>query len=306
MSGVFVSYRRADRAWAGRLADHLNIRFGKDLIWRDVEDIKPGKKWLEEILNAITTADVILVVIGPNWLQDEGGRRRLDNPNDVLLLEIEAAFESNRGVIPVLVGNIPMPDRADLPPSIRKLLDIQGAVLRDREWAQDIQTLIDTLRDFISKKREPQPLPELHQKLNKMQLDYFSALTSNPQKALTLTKQVLDLLDEQMPHYPNDQYLQIFRGYFLKNEAMALRNLGNHEQFLTKLTEVDQYFRTVLVENKRLFASTLNGIGSVEALRGQYSEALNWIDRALEIEPDYEAAKHDRQTVMHYLSETKT
>ena len=286
------------------MADHLNIRFGKDLIWRDFEDIKPGKKWLEEILNAITTSDVILVVIGPNWLQDELGRRRLDNPNDVLLLEIETAFESNRGVIPVLVGNTPMPDREELPPSIRKLMDIQVAVLRDREWAQDIQPLIDTLRDFIRKKRDGQPLLELHQKLNEMQLEYFSLLNSNPQKALTLTKQVLDLLDEQMPHYPNDQYLQIFRGCFLKNEAMALRDLGNHEQFQTKLTEAEQYFRTVLVENKRLFASTLNGIGSVVALRGQFSEALNWIDRALEIEPDYEAAKHDRQTVMHYLSRT--
>jgi len=304
MSGVFVSYRRADRAWAGRLADHLNIRFGKDLIWRDVENIKPGKKWLEEILNAITKSDVILVVIGPNWLQDERGRRRLDHPNAVLLLEIETALKSNQGVIPVLVGNTPMPDREDLPPSIRNLLDIQVAVLRDREWAQDIQPLIGTLRDFIRRQRDRQPLPEIHQKLNQMQLEYFSLLNTNKQKALILTKQALELLDEQMPHYPNDQYLQIFRGYFLKNEAMALRDLGNQEQFQTKLTEAEQYFRTVLVENKRLFASTLNGLGGVSALRGQFGEALNWIDKALEIEPEYEAAKHDRQTVMHYLSKT--
>ena len=302
MSGAFISYRRADRAWVGRLADHLNIRFGQDLVWRDVEDIKPGKKWLDEIREAITGSDVILVVIGPYWLQNEQGRRRLDGPNDILLMEIEAAFESNREIIPVLVGNTAMPQREDLPPSLSKLLDIQAAVLRDREWAQDIQPLIDTLRDIIRKKRDRKPLPELHQEMFQMQDEFFSLLESNPQQALKLTNQVLELLDEQMPHYPHDPYLQILRGYFLKNEAMVLGRLGDHEQFQTKLTQAEQFFRASLDENRDFFASLLNGIGSVKMMQGQGQEALNWIDWALEIAPDYEAAKLDRRTVMAYLN----
>lgn len=303
MSGVFISYRRSDRAWAGRLADHLIIRFGKNLIWRDVDDIKVGDKWLEKILKAIIGSDVILVVIGPYWLQDEQGRRRLDEPKDILLQEIETAIKNNILVIPVLVGNTPMPNSSDLPSSIKQLSVNQGAVLRDREWTQDIQILMDTLRDFL--KGDRKPLSELHQKIYQMQFEYFNLLDSNPKKAQDLAKQVLDLLDEQMPHYPNDQYLQMQRGYFLKNEAMALRDLGENKQFQIKLTEAERLFKTMLVENdKNLLASALNGIGSVELLRGHNKEALNWIDKALEIEPDYEVAKQDRQSAMNNLSGT--
>lgn len=303
MSGAFISYRRSDRAWAGRLADHLIIRFGKELIWRDVDDIKVGDKWWEEIFKAIIGSDVILVVIGPYWIEDEEGNRRLDDPEDVLLQEIETAIKNNISAIPVLVGNTPMPNSNDLPPSLRPLLTTQGAVLRDREWAQDIQILMDTLRDFI--KGDRQPLSELHQNIDQMQLEYFRLLDSNPKKARDQAKQVLDLLDGQMPHYPNNEYLQMQRGYFLKNEAMALRDLGENTQFKTKLTEAERLFKTMLVENdKNLLASALNGIGSVEILRGHSKEALNWIDKALEIEPDYEAAKQDKQSVMNYLSGT--
>ncbi len=40
MSGVFISYRRADSSRsASRLVDHLNMRFGKDPVFQDVEDI---------------------------------------------------------------------------------------------------------------------------------------------------------------------------------------------------------------------------------------------------------------------------
>lgn len=304
MSGVFISYRRTDGAWVSRLAQNLNIRFGKDLIWRDVEDIKPGKKWLDEIRNAITGSDAVLVVIGPHWLQDEQGRRRLDDPNDILLREVEAAFESKRDIIPVLVGNAALPQREDLPPSLSKLLDIQAAVLRDREWGQDIQPLLETLRDIFRNKRVRKPLPELHQTIYEMQAEYFRFLESDPQQALDLTHQTLDLLDEQMPHYPNDPLLQVLRGYSLKNEAMVLRRLGDHEQFQTKLTEAEQFFGTIIDENKNLFANALNGIGSVKILQGQYQDALDWIDRALEIEPDYEAARRDSQMVRDYLNRT--
>ena len=48
MASVFISYRRTDSAdWAYRLNRHLTMRYGKDLIFQDVDDIKPGNKILE-------------------------------------------------------------------------------------------------------------------------------------------------------------------------------------------------------------------------------------------------------------------
>jgi tetratricopeptide (TPR) repeat protein len=302
MPGVFISYRRDDRAWAGRLADHLNIRFGEDMVWRDVEDIKPGKKWLKEIRDAIAGSDVFIVVIGPNWLQDKKGYRRLEDPDDVLLKELQAALKSNLEVFPVLVGGAEIPKPGDLPSSVKKLLDFQAAQLRDGHWAKDVLLLIDSISDTIRKHRKRLPLSEIHRSINQKESEYFGSLDGEPQRALDLSREVLKLLDEQMPLYPNDQYLQVLRGYFLKNEAMALRNCGDHDQFDAKLKHAARYFNTVLDENKGLYASALNGIGSVEMLQGRFKEALTWIDKALEIEPGYEAARSDRQTVLQYLS----
>jgi hypothetical protein len=52
---------------------------------------------------AVAGCDVLLAVIGPNWLEtpDEGGRRRLDDPDDYVRVEVETAL--GRG-IPVVVS----------------------------------------------------------------------------------------------------------------------------------------------------------------------------------------------------------
>ncbi len=54
MAGVFISYRRTDGGgWAGRLNDHLSLRFGNNVVWQDVEDLEVGKDYLPEILKSI-------------------------------------------------------------------------------------------------------------------------------------------------------------------------------------------------------------------------------------------------------------
>jgi hypothetical protein len=65
MAGVFISYRRGDGGWAGRLKDHVQLRFGDSLVWQDVDDIKLGGNFSKEIQKAIKTSDAALVVIGP-------------------------------------------------------------------------------------------------------------------------------------------------------------------------------------------------------------------------------------------------
>ncbi len=44
MPSVFISYRRDDSAgFAGRLADALEQRLGAGAVFRDVDDIQPGR-----------------------------------------------------------------------------------------------------------------------------------------------------------------------------------------------------------------------------------------------------------------------
>ena len=56
---------------------------------------------------------MIVVLIGPSWLSavEEDGSRRLDNPRDWMVREIEAALAREVTVIPVLVDGARMPTR---------------------------------------------------------------------------------------------------------------------------------------------------------------------------------------------------
>jgi len=87
------------------------------------------------------------------------------------------------------------------------------------------------------------------------------------------------------------------RGYFHKNKAMALRDLGRAQECQAALDVADQVFSTMIQENDE-DAAAWNGKGSVETLRGNFSQALAYIDRALEIAPNYQAAQSDREKIL--------
>ena len=93
--------------------------------------------------NWIENADLILVLIGDNWLdRDDEGRRRLDHPDDFVRLEIQAALEQGRKIVPVMVEGAAMPRATDLPESIRGLVRIQSFELSDGRWISDLERLV--------------------------------------------------------------------------------------------------------------------------------------------------------------------
>jgi len=307
MAGVFISYRRTDGGgWAGRLNDHLALRFGsKNVVWQDVEKLKIGKDYLPQILEAIEVADAVLIVIGPHWLKE--GRKKLGNPEDVLRIEIERALRSRAAVIPTLVGEAEMPPAAALPRAIAGLVDRQGITLSDTDWARSMQILFEKLRDIVRSSGTTEPLGDLHSTLLAMQSQYFAAI-AEPPRAADIARQALRLLDRQMPSYPQDHYLQMFRGYFLKNEAMSLRDLGDAAGFQRSLAEADRAFQTIRTEAELYLSNAYNGLGSVTLLqaaaqhsRRQGKQALQWIDKALALVPNHPYALHDRQETMRFL-----
>jgi hypothetical protein len=149
MSRIFISYRRKDAAgYAGWLADRLNKAFSKDQIFRDLEDIEAGKEFTDVINKEVDSSAVLLALIGPNWLCSEGeeGRRRLDDPHDVVRLEIASALKRKVCVVPVLVGDATMPTEEELPPAIRGLARRQAHELSDKRWDYDVSELVKILR----------------------------------------------------------------------------------------------------------------------------------------------------------------
>jgi hypothetical protein len=140
MSGIFISYRRGDGAgYAGRLFDRLTDHFGRDQVFMDVSDIEPGADFVEAIERAVGSCDVLVAVIGNQWLDctDADGARRLDDPNDFVRLEIGRALTLKLRVIPLLIRGATMPPADDLPPDLSRLSSRQALELSDNRWDYD-------------------------------------------------------------------------------------------------------------------------------------------------------------------------
>ena len=152
MSGIFLSYRRDDASgWAGRLYEHLVAEWGPDQVFIDIDAIAPGEDFREAIARTMQACDVVLVVIGPNWInaRDHDGNRRLDDESDTHRQEVVAALQADVRVVPVLVGGAAMPKLSELPEPLHDLAYRNAAVVADRRFASDVQTLQDTLKEFV-------------------------------------------------------------------------------------------------------------------------------------------------------------
>lgn len=149
---VFLSYRREEtRHIAGRLADRLTERLGSTQVFMDVDTIEPGADFAAAIAREVASCDVLIALIGPIWstIADPRGRRRLDDPDDFVVLEIQAALEREIRVIPVLVDGAVMPDRYDLPKGLQGLT-LRNAVRLDHEtFRSDVTTLLDAVERIL-------------------------------------------------------------------------------------------------------------------------------------------------------------
>jgi hypothetical protein len=144
MPGIFLSYRRADGAGtAGRLADRLSQHFGAQAVFRDIESIEAGENFEDAIGNAVRAAAVVLIVIGPRWLElNAHGKRRIDDPDDYVRREVELAMAVGAPVIPVLVEGARPPSAERLPPSIRTLAKLNAVELTHERWDRDVGDLL--------------------------------------------------------------------------------------------------------------------------------------------------------------------
>jgi hypothetical protein len=147
-SRIFINYRREDSPGsAGRLYDRLAEEFPADHLFMDVDAIAPGLDFVSEIDVAVRSCDVLLAIIGRNWLdaKDAEGHRRLDNPDDFVRIEIATALKNKVLVIPVLVDGASMPDLSELPDDLKALSHRQAIELRHNRFAADTQILLKAL-----------------------------------------------------------------------------------------------------------------------------------------------------------------
>jgi hypothetical protein len=157
--GVFISYRREDSAgFAGRIYDRLIKQLDPKSVFLDVDNIQPGLDFFDVLDEKLRVCDVLIAIIGKNWNSrtPEDNQRRLEDPDDFVRIEIEAALRRGIRIIPLLVDGATMPRREDLPESLQKLRRRQAIDIAHNRFNPDVERLTHALA-LISE--------ELHQRV---------------------------------------------------------------------------------------------------------------------------------------------
>jgi TPR repeat protein len=134
---ITISYRREDSGIiVGRIFDRLVAHYGTDTVFRDIDNIPPGTDYREFINDALRSTDILLAVVGLDWVgKTPDGRTRIAEPTDLVRIEVEVALQKRIRIVPVLVAKATMPNPNELP-----------EVLQDFAYRHAIR--VDAFEDF--------------------------------------------------------------------------------------------------------------------------------------------------------------
>jgi hypothetical protein len=146
-SKIFINYQRGDDpGFTTALYQNLELEFGRDRIFMDVEGhIKPGDDFLEVIGALVGGCEVLLAIIGPRWAELLAARPV--GSHDFVAIEIKAALDGGKRVIPVLVGGARFPPAEIMPEEIRALARKNAVGLRPDRFKADCQGIFTALKD---------------------------------------------------------------------------------------------------------------------------------------------------------------
>lgn len=87
---------RNSGGYAGRIQDQLVQALGSDILFMDVDAIPLGANFVRVLHDEVAKCEVLLAVIGRNWLdaRDEHGNHRLENQTISFELRLERRFNA--------------------------------------------------------------------------------------------------------------------------------------------------------------------------------------------------------------------
>jgi TIR domain-containing protein len=163
MPRITISYRREDSGViTGRIFDRLVARYGRDAVFRDIDNIPLGVDFRKHVGQMVDSSNVILAVVGPHWIGPADSPSRLASQADPVRVEVEAAMRTSVPLVPVLVLGATMPDPNDLPESLRDFA-YRNAVRIDADQDFDVHMgrlirAIDGMLNLPSGKSDDAPV----------------------------------------------------------------------------------------------------------------------------------------------------
>jgi hypothetical protein len=224
---VFISYRRDDSAGhAGRVHDRLEREFGRGVLFMDVDAIPLGVNFIKVLREEVAKCDVLLALIGPNWLdvRDEEGKRRLDNPTDFLRIEIATALQRDIPVIPILLDRATMPKADQLPKDLEELAVRNGLHVRHASFHSDMNKLVQDFKRLSSRIIPPQSPPQERRKNREAEANRRREEGAKARTSLIERQRLAGEADESRPADEAD--LRVHEGRILLDAAFVQNTNG--------------------------------------------------------------------------------
>jgi len=217
MAKIFISYRRDDSAaHAGRLYDRLEGHFGQGQVFMDVDAIEPGLDFAQVVQQAVNDCDGLIAVIGREWLRAPGaaGVRRLEDPVDLVRLEIAAALERGIRVIPVLVQGAQMPQATDLPDDLKGLASRNALEISDTRFRSDVDRLIEALEAPTQERPELSVFVGRQRELGELRAALEESLTGRGRLAMLVGEPGIGKTRtaQELASYAQDRGAQVYWG----------------------------------------------------------------------------------------------
>ncbi len=149
---IFISYRRDDSIISAKLVhNELVARFGAEQVFMDIEGIGYGDDFVQTIDSHLESADVVLVVIGPSWVEMIEARLHGDDwvRHEVaraLQLYADSGGGSNGRprILPLLVDKCKEPS-VTLPPDMVSLQRLNMFKFDERALKASVNTLVEAI-----------------------------------------------------------------------------------------------------------------------------------------------------------------
>jgi hypothetical protein len=151
MTKVFISYRRDDSGGYSRaIYQHLVQQFGTNAVFMDLETLKPGRDFADEIKHTLAESRLMLVLIGKDWMGPKAdGTYRINDPKDFVRLEVALGLQQDILVIPILLANASMPNEAELPDDIKALLLHNAVQVTHPRFTADMEGVLSVTAEAL-------------------------------------------------------------------------------------------------------------------------------------------------------------
>lgn len=151
MIRVFISYRQSDREVRQaikRIYDYMCYALDEDFVMYD-QAPRMKTKPINELPNEVSDSDVLIALIGKDWMNLLEDKQNKPNETDWVFQEIYTGLTTDGVlVIPVTMNDASFPPPTMLPDQIKSLGYKRGMVIRDNSehFEEDLYALVERIK----------------------------------------------------------------------------------------------------------------------------------------------------------------